>query len=286
MKNIPYFIYLGPEGTYTEVAAEKFIEKLGISDFNRKLKNSILGVISAMEDPADNIGVVPVENSIEGVVRETIDSLVRTSSRVLITGEVIIPVSHCLISRAGRIDKIDRIISMPQALAQCRNFLEEKFPAAEKLPAKSTSEAVKQLAQLPDNYAAIGSSRAGEIYGHNILFSEINDEKDNFTRFISIGSSSPQPTGRDKTSIAIKTNNTPGSLAEVLIIFKEYDINLCYIESRPSRKVFGDYTFFIDFEGHIKDKNVRKTIEKITPLVNFYRFLGSYPRENFKKYNS
>ncbi len=271
-------IYLGPEGSYTEMAAQKFMESAGINDFNRSIKNSIISVIESMDNANGDIGVVPIENSIEGIVRETIDNLIRATSRVMITGETIVPISHCLISKSDIPNNIEKIVSIPQALAQCRNFLEKTFPEAEKLSSKSTSEAVKQLRDLPETYAAVGSSRAAEIYGLNILFSGINDEKDNLTRFVSLGSTVPPATGNDKTSIAISISNKPGTLVDILNIFKESSINLSYIESRPSKKVFGDYTFFIDFDGHIEDENVQRTIGKITPYVNFYRFLGSYPR--------
>jgi len=278
MEKIPNLIYLGPAGSYTEIAAEKFMNTWGVKEFYRDIKNSIISVIEFMDNSNGNIGVVPVENSIEGIVRETIDNLVKTSSRVIITGETIVPISHCLISRSNTPESIEKIISIPQALAQCRSFLEKNFPQAEKLTAKSTSEAVRQLKEMPDSYAAVGSSKAAELYGLNILFSRINDEQDNLTRFVSLGSSIPSPTGNDKTSIAISTNNRPGALVDILFIFKENNINLSYIESRPSKKVFGDYTFFIDFEGHMEDENIRRTIEKIIPYANFYRFLGSYPK--------
>jgi len=271
-------IYLGPAGSYTEIAAESILAELGITDFNRGIKNSILSVIKSMNNSDGNIGVMPVENSIEGIVRETVDNLVKTTTRVMITGEIIIPISHCLISRAKTIDEIDKIVSISQALAQCRHFLEKTFPNSEKIPTNSTSEAVKQLKDLPANYAAVGSCKAAEIYGFNILFSNINDEKNNITRFVSLGSEIPSMTGNDKTSIAFSTTNKPGALFEVLSILKEKNINLSYLESRPSKKVFGDYTFFMDFEGHIEDENIRQAVGKIMPYVNFYRFLGSYAK--------
>ncbi|HSA06168.1 MAG TPA: prephenate dehydratase [Candidatus Gastranaerophilales bacterium] len=278
MEKTHTLIYLGPAGSYTEVAAENIIKTTGIEIFNKNAKNSIAAVIESMDNSNGNIGVVPVENSIEGIVRETIDNLIKTTTRVMITGEIVIPISHCLISKAKNIDNIETIISIPQALAQCRYFLERNFPNAQKIAAQSTSEAVKQLIELPETYAAVGSRKAAEIYGLNILCSNINDEKDNFTRFISLGSSTPSPTGKDKTSFAFSTNNQPGALVDVLSVFKENNINLSYIESRPSRKVFGDYTFFVDFEGHIQDENIQRAIGKITPFVSFYRFLGSYPK--------
>ncbi len=271
-------IYLGPEGSYTEIAAEKFIKQKEVNNFNRVIKNSIIKVIQASDNSNGDMGVVPIENSIEGIVRETLDNLVKTTSRVMITGEVLIPISHCLISKASNISEIDKVISIPQALAQCRGFIETNLGKAELLTSTSTSEAVKQLIELPENYAAIGSSQAANLYGLNKLAMGINDEKDNLTRFVSLGSNITSPTGQDKTSIALSTRNQPGALVEVLQVFRDNNINLSYIESRPSRRVFGDYTFFIDFEGHMQDENVQRVIGKITPYINFYRFLGSYLR--------
>lgn len=271
-------IYLGPAGSYTEIAAESLIGS-HISQFNKILKSSILQVIEAVDNNSGNIGVVPIENSIEGIVRETLDNLVRTTSRVMITGEIIVPISHCLISKAEDISKIDKVISKPEAIAQCRHFIASNLKdSVEKISATSTSEAVRQLVDLPANYAAIGTAKAAEIYGLKIIAKNINDEKDNLTRFVSLGAKVPERTGNDKTSIALTACNQPGSLVDILTVFKENNLNLSYIESRPAKKVFGDYTFFIDFEGHIEDENVQKTIGKIAPLVHFYRFLGSYPK--------
>lgn len=271
-------IYLGPAGSYTEIAAEKLIKSYSVENFNHEIKNSIIKVIEAVDNTHENIGVVPIENSIEGIVRESLDNLVKTTSRVMIIGETIVPISHCLISKSNSLDTIDKVVSIPQALAQCRNFIEVNLGKAEKITSTSTSTAVKDLLELPENYSAIGSTKAAEIYGLYILASGINDEKDNFTRFVSLGAEVPKPTGYDKTSIAFSTCNRPGTLVDILLVFRENNINLSYIESRPSRKVFGDYTFFIDFEGHIEDENIQRTVGKITPYVNFYRFLGSYPR--------
>lgn len=271
-------IYLGPEGSYTEIAAESFIKTRNINDFNRGIKNSIAKVIEAVDNSNGDIGVVPIENSIEGIVRETLDNLIKTTSRVMVNGEVLVPISHCLISRAENISEIENIVSMTQALAQCRDFIEKNIPNAEIQTSTSTSEAVKSLKDLPKTYAAIGSVHAANLYGFNILAMGINDEKDNLTRFVSLGSAIPAPTGKDKTSIALSICNKPGALVDILSVFQQNNINLSYIESRPSRKVFGDYTFFIDFEGHIEEDHVQRTIGKITPYINFYRLLGSYAR--------
>lgn len=271
-------VYLGPKGSYSEIAANKAAELLNYDNFESMIQPSITKVIEAVDKNNNFIGVTPIENSIEGIVRETVDTLIKTTSRVTITQEIILPISHCLISKSKSTSNIDKIISYTQGLAQCQNFISNNFHNVELVTALSTSEAVRQLVDLPENYAAIGSYKAAEIYGLNILARDINDEKDNLTRFICLGAYVPKPTGSDKTSIAISLCNQSGSLVNVLLAFKENNLNLSYIESRPSKRIFGEYTFFIDFDGHIEDENVQKTMGKIVPLINFYRFLGSYPK--------
>jgi len=275
--NTKTIVYLGPEGSYTEIAADYIAKKLNYANYQSVIEPSIIKVIQSIDNCKGFIGIVPVENSIEGIVRETVDNLIKTTSEIFITSEIIVPIRHCLISRSKDISKITKVISITQALAQCRSFLSDNLGNAEQITATSTSEAVRQLLDLPDNYAAIGSFKASQIYKLNVLAEEINDIKDNLTRFISLGSYIPDPTGNDKTSIAFSTVNEPGALVNVLLTFQESNINLSYIESRPSKKVFGEYTFFIDFEGHIKDANIKQTIEKIAPMTHFYRLLGSYP---------
>lgn len=278
--NTTEVVYLGPAGTYTEIAAENLIkEKTDIKNFDKTPKATIIQVIKAVDNDRGKIGVVPIENSIEGIVRETVDNLITSTSRVMITGEIIVPISHCLMSKGNDIFKIDKVLSKDQALAQCLHFMAKHLKdGVEKIPVSSTSEAARQIAELPENYAAIASYKAAEIYGLNILAKNINDEKDNLTRFVSLGAKTLPRTGNDKTSIAFSARNESGALVDILLVFKENDINLSYIESRPSKKVFGDYTFFIDFEGHIEDENVQKTIGKIAPMINFYRILGSFPK--------
>ena len=233
------FVYMGPEGSFSEIAAYEAIDILQYSDFNLKILPYITSVIEAVDKNNNLIGVVPIENSIEGVVRETVDNLIRTTSRVTITKEIIIPVSHCLISKRADKSGINKIISHTQAIAQCKNYLSRGFPEAEIIFSSSTSEGVRQLNDLPDDYAAIGTDKAASIYNLNIIEREINDEKDNLTRFILLGAYVPEPTRRDKTSIAISLCNKPGSLADMLMYFKEGGLNLSYIESRPSKRVFG-----------------------------------------------
>ena len=276
---IKTIIYLGPEGSYAEIATKKLIMEMDLKNFHPVIKSSILKVIESIDNHCGYMGVVPVENSIEGIVRETVDNLAKTSSRVFITREIILPISHCLISKSTDKTAINKVISYHQGIAQCHHYIAKSFlNDIEVITASSTSGAVKQLLDLPENYAAIGSEIAAEIYGLNIIERGINDIKDNFTRFICLNSSIPEPTGNDKTSIAFSTENKPGVLVDILQAFKENNINLSYIESRPSKRVFGEYTFFMDFDGHIQDEKVRQTIEETRLNMHFYRFLGSYPK--------
>ena len=272
-------VYLGPEGSYTEIAAEKIAHLQGLEKFNPIIKSSIIKVIETVDSDNGFIAVVPIENSIEGIVRETLDNLITATSRVTISKEVIIPISHCLISKSKELSSVKKIMSIPQALAQCQHFIANNFSNIEIIPTTSTSEAVKSLMDLPENYAAIGSCKAANIYKMNIIAEEINDIKDNMTRFACLSPTVPPPTGNDKTSIAFSAHNKAGTLVSILNAFSANGINLSYIESRPSKKVFGDYNFFMDFDGHIEDENVQKTVGKIAPLISFYKFLGSYPKE-------
>lgn len=271
------FIYLGPQGSYTEMALDKFIGSLDLTNTEILNKNSIIKVIESVNSSENFIGVVPLENSIEGIVRETLDNLVR--SDLFIIAEEIIPVSHCLISKGNDINKIETVVSHPQALAQCQQYLNKELsPSLNLENASSTAIAVKSLLEFPANFAAIGTEKAAEIYGFNILDKAINDIPDNKTRFVMIDKKIHPPSGNDKTSIAFSTKNETGCLVNVLNIFKDKNISLCYIESRPSKKIFGEYIFFVNFEGHVKDRHVAEALELIKPMINFYRLLGSYPR--------
>ena len=175
VKNI---VYLGPEGSYTEMAAEKVLKILGYENFKLNIRLSIKKVIEAVDNNSGYIGIVPIENSIEGIVRETVDNLLRTTSRVMLTHETILPIRHCLISKSTNKKTISKIISIGKALAQCQYYISNNFPPdVEIITASSTSDAVKQLLELDETYAAIGSMNASRIYNLNVLDEEINDRK-------------------------------------------------------------------------------------------------------------
>lgn len=275
-------LYLGPEGSYTQRAMNKAIELLNLQDYSIEKSFRIGDIIATVDSNADCIGVIPIENSIDGVVRETVDKLVRTENYVSIFQEIIIPVSHCLCNITGNINNVRKIISHPQALAQCATYiknLSDKFGYnIELMPVASTSAAAKSLLDFDETYAAIASSETANLYGVKILDRDINDEQDNKTRFVCIGKTYPHKTSSDITSFAFTTLNKSGALVDVLLILKKYNLNMSHIDSRPSKKVLGEYMFYIDVDGHIEDDNVKNALEEIKPITTFYRLLGAYPK--------
>lgn len=270
--------YLGPEGTYAQFAMKQFQKSLQIKAKKTLPVKPITNIIrSVIENPSD-MAVLPIENSIEGIVRETIDNLIQVTDKGLkITAEIIIPINHCLISKATNIKDVKHIISHPQALGQCSGYICRNLNGTDVLEASSTSDAAFSASKKGAEYAAIASEFASEIYGLNILDKNINDETDNKTRFILISKYQQNKIDKCKTSLFFIVKNEPGSLVNVLNIFHKYSINLLYIESRPSKKKMGEYNFCVDLEGHISDENVAAAINLTEKAVKKLIVLGSYP---------
>jgi len=269
--------YLGPEGSFTHLA---FIE---YSKENTALKSSpfqtIAQVIEAVNSGKIEKGIVPIENSIEGSVGETLDQLIRTSQKVTINAEITIPIEHCLITKKKNLNEVKKVLAHTQALSQCQSYLKRFLPNAVLEPATSNSMAVKIVSENGDEAAAIGPKMAAEIYKVPIYEAGINDEKENFTRFVLIGTDTPSPTGKDKTTIAFGVPyDKPGTLVGVLNSFAKEKVNLSRIESRPSRKALGEYIFYIDLEAHRDDLAFKKALSEVASEFSFYRWLGSYPR--------
>ncbi len=278
---------LGPKGTYTEKAAKQWIQENG-----REGKDvleycaDIQDVFSLLESGACDIGVVPLENSIEGSVGITLDRLLENDVNII--GETIVTIEHCLLSR-GKKEEIKVILSHPQGLGQCRQFLKDQFPAAELRTTGSTSHAAK-LATEFDEMAAIASPETAEMYDLNIIIPNIQDRKHNHTRFVIITRSNiPESVQKyitkDKQDSSYKTSiivyldrDRPGALYAILGEFAKNNINLTRIESRPSKKVLGDYVFYIDFEGNINDTIIKDAISNIESNVGMLKILGSYPK--------
>lgn len=279
-KDINEILYLGPEGTYCEIAKNQFVSLIPSSDLKQTTFSTVKSIIEYVDKNEHAAGIIPIENSIEGIVRETMDNLLNVKDGNLkITAETVIPVNHCLVSKAKDIKKIKKIISHPQALAQCQNFVSKTFGTdIEQIEKASTGRAAQELSTLDESYAAIANKRTAELFKLNILAKNINDELDNKTRFVLISRSTTTATGEDKTSIAFVTKNQPGALVKVLNVFDSLNINLLYIDSRPSKKNLGEYVFFVDFEGHINDEPAKKVLDLIKLNTNYIKLLGSYRR--------
>jgi prephenate dehydratase len=271
--------YLGPPGTFTEEALDKLIKE---PDRIEKIPcNTVEEVIKSVDRGYVDEGLVPIENSIEGSVNITLDILTFESEAKII-GEVSIPVRHSLIGKKKiRIKDIKKVISHPHATAQCRKFLSTGLKDAEIMAANSTAEAVRILKEKNDDVAAIGTKIAAKIYGLEIIENDIEDNKDNKTRFVFIGNKIQPKTGNDKTSIVcFLKQDKPGSLYNILREFASRNINLTRLESRPAKKNLGDYVFIIDMDGHLHDDNVFEAIEVLRRSVYLVKILGSYPRES------
>ena len=262
--------YLGPQATFSYQAGVKlFGSNVDFVPIRR-----ISDVIEEAEKQRVDFAVVPIENSNEGSVNTTLDELVDTNLKVV--NEIVLRVSHCLLSKT-KFENIKVVYSHPQALAQCSMWLHKNVPDAELIPVNSTAHAA-QLAAKNNKSAAISSESAANLYDLNIIAKSIEDSRDNWTRFFVLGNSSSGRTGKDKTSIILTIKDKVGALYNILSQFSKSKINLTKIESRPTKKKVWQYIFFVDFDGHIEDKKVINTIEKIKENCIFLKVLGSYPK--------
>jgi chorismate mutase / prephenate dehydratase len=265
--------YLGPRATFTHLAA---VQKFGASAQYIAV-NGIKDVFDEVERGRANFGVVPIENTTEGVVNHTLDMFI--DSNLLIYGEVLQEVSHHLLSHAERLDTIKKLYSHPHAIAQCRNWLETNLPNVPVVEAASTARAAELCAD-DSSAAAIASELAGQLYGLKVLKARIEDHINNFTRFLVLSQKPPERTGRDKTSVMISVKDRVGALYDLLRPFASHGINMTKIESRPSRRKAWEYFFFVDVEGHIEEDRVRKALEELRSRCLFQKILGSYPQHS------
>ena len=270
--------YLGPDGSNAQNAMFKFLEICNIKVKNKIPQKTIKSSLDNLINDNDSVCILPIENSIEGIVRETIDNLLKIKdNRIKIQGELSIPIKHLLLSKSNDINTINKIISHPQAIAQCSNYLYENFKNAEIKDVSSTSYAAQKVSIENDiTLAAIANETSAKIFNLNILSSDINDEKDNQTRFYILGRQELNKTSKGKTSIIFSTKNESGALCEVLKIFSKHNINLTYIDSRPSKKKLGEYLFFIEMDGFDIDEKINIALNEIKTYVDFMKVLGSF----------
>lgn len=271
--------YLGPPGTFTEEAALLYDKSAQLIPFSTPH-----AVVAAVETAMAEEGVIAIENSLEGSVPESLDLLIHEST-LLIRQEVVLPIEHCLLVKPGTsVQVIKTIFSHPQALAQCRRFLERCFPQARAVAALSTAAAVEQMLSCAEPAAAIGTQRAAALYGAQVTAKGIQDRSPNLTRFVVLGFSDHAPTGWDKTSLCFSfAEDRPGLLYGVLKEFSVCHINLTKVESRPTKESLGEYIFLVDFEGHRSDPVIAEVLERVKQQASLFKVLGSYPRYKIKK---
>ena len=269
------YAYLGPAGTFTEGA----LKKISAADDKRIPYINVTAALDAVRKGEADYALVPIENSVEGVVARTLDELA-TGTPLTIAAEVTLPVSFDLMVKAGT-TKIDRIGTHPHAESQCRTYLSTHYPQAEIIPTNSTAAAAEMVAKGQLD-AAIASTTAAENFGLEIKASAIGDNQVAVTRFIAAQKPGfiPAATGHDRTSLVVYIDiDHAGALLEILSVFAKYDVNLTFIQSRPTGRELGHYHFIIDVEGHINDEAVAKSMEELREICDDIRFLGSYPRE-------
>ncbi|TDO13997.1 prephenate dehydratase [Halomonas ventosae] len=263
--------YLGPEGTFTQQAALKHFGESAIS----LPMAAIDEVFREVEAGAVNYGVVPVENSTEGVINHTLDSFMDSSLRIC--GEVVLRIHHhLLVAETTRRDKVSRIYSHPQSFAQCRKWLDAHFPQAERVPVSSNAEAAR-LVKTEWHSAAIAGDMAAKLYGLARLAEKIEDRPDNSTRFLIIGNQDVPISGEDKTSLVVAMRNQPGALHDLLEPFHRHQIDMTRLETRPSRTGVWNYVFFIDFKGHREEPRVAAMLAEVQLRAAEVKVLGSYP---------
>ena len=280
--SIENIYYLGPDGSNTHNAMLKFLELSSIRVNNKVAQKSIKSAIENLEKDSSSICILPIENSIEGIVRETIGNFLDINDdEIQIQGEITLPIKHMLLSKSKDKTTIRKIYSHPQALAQCSKFLYQQFPNAELKEVSSTSYAAQKVSTEDDNsIAAIANETCAQLFDLNILSNDINDEKDNKTRFYILGRGSVCCENTGKASIILSTKNYPGALCDVLQIFSKHGLNLTYIDSRPSKRKLGEYLFFVEIYGLKTDENVKTAINELMNFVDFFKILGF-----FKVYN-
>lgn len=263
--------YLGPEGTFTQQAAVKHFGHA----VNCEGQVSIADVFREVASGAAHYGVVPVENSTEGVVTHTLDSFY--DSALHICGEVTLRIHHHLLVKSEE-QQITRIYSHAQSLGQCRRWLDQNFPSSvERIAVNSNAEAARRAA-AEEGAAAIAGEAAAELYELTALHTNIEDRPDNTTRFLIIGRQETGSSGDDKTSIMVSSRNQPGALYQVLAPFHEAGVSLTRIETRPDPSGTWNYLFFIDFEGHCEDDLIAPLLKELRDVAVDYKWLGSYPK--------
>lgn len=269
-KSKPIAAFLGPKYSYSYLAAVQYFGE-GASLLP---VSTIAAVFEAVVAGDCRQGIVPIENSTDGRVVDTISRLI--DGKCSIIGEVRLPIHHCLLAKSSRTEIVE-IQSKPQAISQCRGYLSRHFPLAKLTSVASTAAAAHAAATQP-GIAAIASAQAGRHHGLNVVANQIEDNPDNVTRFVVLGSEPAQRSGDDKTTLVFEVKHQPGSLADAMLVFKALDLNLTFIESFPIPGETDEYSFVVELQGHRDDVSVQQALERLNPITDHLVVLGSYPK--------
>ncbi len=278
-ENVKTIAYLGTSGSFTEMAKDYFCSKYDLKAYQMPFR-TIEEVISYVESDEDAVGVIPVENAKEGVVRETTDSLIKSSGKELyILSDTILPSNNCLLSKNSEIYNISGLIAPSPAIAKCSEYIKNELPMhLNIINVSNIEESARLLNSYNLTYAIIGTEKTAEIYNLNILHPNINNDKNNQTKFVMIGAFKTLPTLKSTSSIAISIEDKPGKLFSIVQEFANRDINISYIHATPSKMDINEYILFLDVQGHIDDDNVKAAFESIQAHTTYYKFMGSYER--------
>jgi len=263
--------FLGPSGTFTEEAAYKHFGH----SIRTLAASSIDDVFREVESDNANYGIVPIENSTQGIVNSTLDMFLESTLKIV--GEVELRVHQHLLSNVEKLSDVQVLYSHQQSLAQCKKWLETNLPGVKRVPVSSNADAALRASQ-ESNAAAIASETAAQLYELSLLKRNIEDSPDNTTRFLIIGKQEVQPTGDDKTTLLISARNKPGALYSLLQPLAKNKVSMTRIESRPSHCVNWEYVFFLDIEGHIENAAIKNSVEELKEEADLLKVLGSYPR--------
>ncbi|MBT5855492.1 prephenate dehydratase [bacterium] len=279
--------YLGPEGTFSHIAAKLYLSRCGL-DATLVPLGTFTELLAEYSTSNIDLVILPLENSIEGEVTQVLDTVTQLENGSIID-EVVVPIHHALMGKPGTVlADIHHVGSHPQPLAQCQNTIRDLCGTVVLRPYSSTAAAAKKLVAFiksgdiytDGDLAVIGHPNLAEIYGLTILADHVEDNSTNKTRFGVIGSVEPAPTGNDKTSLAFTAMDEPGALSTILTIVAESGVNLSKINSRPLKSELGDYLFYIDLEGHSQDDSLGPVLEAIKSKSLFFKRLGSYPKDH------
>ena len=278
-ENIKTIAYLGTSGSFTEIAKDYFVEKYSINAYQMPFR-TIKEIVAYVENNEEAVGVIPIENTKEGIVRETNDNIINsTNENIKILSEAVLPANNCLLSKNSEIYNISGLIAPAPAIARCQEYIKTQLPIhLNIINTSDTEEAARLLNSYNLTYAIIGTKKTAEIYNLNILNDNINNDKNNYTKFVMIGNFETEPTEHSVSSIAISIPDVPGVLYKIVKEFADNEINISYIHATPSNLQANEYILYLDFLGHIKEPKIKSTIDNIMQYTTYFRFMGSYER--------